>query len=122
MATTKVTVKSQFEDVKAVLEQAGRADLVEFIDGRIAQVVKKNTAERKPTAKQVENDGFKADIVAFMEQGTLYTAADLLKTVPSIVASGMSVNRLSALMTQLVEAGAVEKTVDKRKNYYALVA
>lgn len=121
MATTsKVTVRSQFEAVREVLEQAGRADLVEFIDGRIAQTIKKNTTERKPTAKQVENEGFKSDILAFMEADVMYAAGDILKGVPSIVASGMSINRVSALMTQLADSGAVTKTVDKRKNYYSL--
>ena len=37
-----------------------------------------------------------------------------------IVAAGMSINRVSALMTQLVDAGAVNKTVEKRKNFYTL--
>lgn len=120
MATSKVTVRSQFESVREVLVQAGRNDLVEFIDGRIAQTVKKNSAERKPTAKQVENEGFKSDILAWMDTGVQYAAGDVLKNVPSIVASGMSINRVSALMTQLVESGAVVKTVDKRKNFYSL--
>ena len=121
MATTsKVTVRSQFEAVREVLEQAGRADLVEFIDGRIAQTVKKNSTERKPTAKQVENEGYKSDILAWMDTDAVYAAGDILKGVPSVVASGMSINRVSALMTQLVESGAVVKTVDKRKNFYSL--
>ena len=120
MATEKVTIRSQFEEVKAELLKAGRTDLAEFIDGRIAQTVKKNATVRKPTAKQVENEGFKADIVAYMEPNVLYTAGDILKGVPSIVAAGMSVNRVSALMTQLKESGAVITTVDKRKNFYSL--
>ena len=120
MATTKVTVRSQFEDVKAVLLSAGREDLAEFIDGRIAQTIKKNSTERKPTAKQLENEGFKGDVLAWMDEGVSYAAGDILKGVPSIVASGMSINRVSALLTQLVNAGAVTKTVDKRKNYYSL--
>ena len=120
MATSKVTVRSQFEAVKAVLLANGETELAEFIDGRIAQTIKKNTTERKPTAKQVENEGFKADILAWMDEATLYAAGDILKGVPSVVASGMSINRVSALMTQLAEAGAVVKTVDKRKNFYTL--
>ena len=120
MTTTKVTVRSQFEDVKAVLLSAGREDLAKFIDGRIAQTIKKNSTERKPTAKQVENEGFKADILAYMDADVLYSAGDILKGVPSVVASGMSINRVSALMTQLADSGAVNKTVDKRKNFYSL--
>lgn len=120
MATSKITVRSQFEAVKAVLLETGHADLADFIDGRIAQTIKKNSTERKPTAKQVENEGYKSDILAWMDTDTVYAAGDVLKGVPSIVASGMSVNRVSALLTQLVESGALVKTVDKRKNFYSL--
>ena len=120
MTNTKTTIRSQFEAVRAELVKAGREDLVEFIDGRIAQTVKKNSTERKPTAKQIENEGFKSDILAYMEPNVFYAAGDILKSVPSIVAAGMSINRVSALMTQLKEAGAVTVTVDKRKNFYSL--
>ena len=120
MATSKITVRSQFEAVKAVLIETGHTDLADFIDGRIAQTIKKNSTERKPTAKQVENEGFKSDILAWMDADTVYAAGDVLKGVPSIVASGMSVNRVSALLTQLCESGALVKTVDKRKNFYSL--
>ena len=120
MTNTKVTVRSQFEAVKAVLLETGHADLADFIDGRIAQTIKKNSTERKPTAKQVENEGYKSDILAWMDTNTVYAAGDILKGVPSVVASGMSINRVSALMTQLWEAGAVVKTVEKRKNFYSL--
>ncbi len=120
MNEKKVTIRSQFEEVRAILETAGRADLVEFIDGRSAQTIKKNSTERKPTPKQLENEAFKNDIVDFMTSGTLYSAGDILKGVPSVVASGMSINRVSALMTQLADSGAVTKTVDKRKNFYSL--
>jgi len=118
----KITIRSQFEACKEIVLAAGREDLAEFLDGRIAQTVKKNSAERKPTAKQVENEGFKSDILAWMEDGVIYAAGDILKGVPSIVAAGMSINRVSALMTQLVESGAVTKTVEKRKNFYTLAA
>ena len=120
MTNTKVTVRSQFEAVKAILLAQGETELAEFIDGRIAQTVKKNSTERKPTAKQIENEGYKADILAWMDCGVTYAAGDVLKGVPSVVASGMSINRVSALLTQLCEAGAIVKTVDKRKNYYTL--
>ena len=116
----RVTVKSQFESIKEILLDGGHMDLAEFVDGRIALLDKHAKAERKPTAKQVENEGFKSDILAWMEPEMAYTAGDVLKGVPSIVAAGMSINRVSALMTQLKEAGAVTVTVEKRKNFYTL--
>ena len=120
MTNQKVTVRSQFEAIRAILAESGHDDLVEFIDGRIAQTVKKNSTVRKPTPKQVENEGYKADITAWMEADTAYTAADVLKGVPSVVASGMSVHRVSALLTQLVNEGAVLKSTEKQKSYYTL--
>jgi hypothetical protein len=121
MSNEKVTVRSQFETIRQILVDGGYDDsLIEFIDSRIAQTIKKNTAERKPTPKQIENEGFKSDILAYMTEDTLYSAGDILKGVPSIIASGMSINRVSALMTQLADSGAVVKNVDKRKNFYSL--
>lgn len=118
----KITIRSRFEEVKAVLLATGHEDLAQFIDGRIEQTVKKNTAPRKPTAKQLENDAFKADILAWMDADTHYTAADVQNGVPSLVAAGASVNRVSALLTQLKDEGAVAVTVEKRKNFYSLAA
>ena len=121
MSNEKVTVRSQFETIRQILVDGGYDDsLIEFIDSRIAQTIKKNTAERKPTPKQIENEGFKSDILAYMTEDTLYSAGDILKGVPSIIASGMSINRVSALMTQLADSGALVKSVDKRKNFYSL--
>ena len=119
--TSKVTVRSQFEAIRQILVDGGYdQSLVDFLDGRIAQTVKKNSTVRKPTAKQIENEGFKADILAWMEPNMVYAAADVLKGVPSIIASGMSVNRVSALLTQLADAGSIVKTVEKQKNFYTL--
>lgn len=118
----KTTIRSQFEAVKAILVANGYDDLAAFIDGRIEQTVKKNTTPRKPTTKQIENDGFKADILAWMDANTLYTAADVQSGVPSLVSAGLSVNRVSALLTQLKDSGAITATVEKRKNYYKLSA
>ena len=115
MAKTK---REYFAELKTIV--ADNADLVAFIDHEVELLNKKNSAPKNPTAKQIENDGFKSDIVAWMANDATYTAGDVLKGVPSVVASGMSVNRVSALLTQLVNDGTLTKSVDKRKNYYSL--
>ena len=120
VATRKPTQRDNFNEIREILVAAGRDDLVEFVDGRITQLDKKNSAERKPTAKQIENEGFKADIVAYMDADTQYSAADITKGVPSIVAAGISANRVTAMLTQLVNAGTLVRTEDKRKNFYSL--
>ena len=118
--TRKPTQRENFAELLALAQNAGRDDLVEFVEGRLAQLDRKNSAERKPTAKQVENAGFKSDIVAYMEPGTQYASIDIVKGVPSIVAAGISVQRVSAMLTQLVNDGVLIKTEDKRKSLYSL--
>lgn len=116
----KPTKRDRFNALLAIPAVAKDIELVEFINHEIELLDKKNTAERKPTAKQVENAGFKADILAWMEPDTKYLSADVAKGVPSIIAAGISPNRVTAMLTQLVNDGAVIRTEDKRKSYYSL--
>ena len=116
----KPTKRDRFNALLAIPAVAEDAELVEFINHEIELLDKKNTAERKPTAKQLENAGFKADILAWMEPDTKYLSADVAKGVPSIIAAGISPNRVTAMLTQLVNDGAVIRTEDKRKSYYSL--
>ena len=120
ITSRKPTKRDRFNALLAIPAVSADADLVEFINHEIELLDKKNTAERKPTPKQVENAGFKADILAFCEPDTLYNAGDIAKGVPSIVAAGLSVQRVSAMLTQLVNDGSLVKTEDKRKNFYSL--
>lgn len=114
--TNKMTKRDYFNRLLSYAHDEDK----DFIVHELELLDKKNSAERKPTAKQVENAGFKADIVGWMEQGQQYVVADIVKGVPSIVAAGISANRVTAMMTQLVNDGSVVKTVDKRKSYYSL--
>ena len=118
--TRKPTQRDRYAEIREILASAGRDDLVEFVDGRVAQLDKKNSAERKPTAKQVENAGFKQEILSYMEQGVLYASADIAKSVPALVEAGVSANRVTAMLTQLVNDGAIVRTTDKRKSFYSL--
>jgi hypothetical protein len=115
-----MTIREGFERAQALFVERGDVEMVAFFDKRLAQLDKKNSAERKPTAKQMENANFKADILAWMEPDEKYLSADVAKGVPSIVDAGVSAQRVSAMLTQLVNDGAIVRTEDKRKNYYSL--
>ena len=79
-----------------------------------AQIEKKNSADRKPTKAQVANDAMKSDIVAWLTEA--HTATEVAENC------GVSNQKASALLTALVKAGTVERTVDKRKAYFKAVA
>lgn len=91
--------------------------VAEFVAHEIELLDKKaGYKSNKPTAKQVENEGIKADILAYL--GTVDKA-----TVSEIVAGlggGYANQKISALVTQLDKVGAVVKSKDKRVTYIAL--
>ena len=102
----KLTLKDNFLAVREVLETVGRNDLVEFIDGRIAQVDKKNTSggEKKPTATQVLNAGIKDGILAELANVTAehgISVGDMIKTFDCC--KDLSSSKVTALVTQLVK-------------------
>jgi predicted transcriptional regulator len=118
MANQKKPTKAQmFAQIKANYPLT--EDEVKFIDHEIDLLAKKNSAEKKPTAQQVANDGIKSAIVEGMESAKAYTITDIIKSVPAC--ADLTNQRVSALMRQLVESGAVIRTEDKRKAYFTKV-
>ena len=83
----KPTKRDNFNTLLGLNEVASNPQLVEFIEHELALLDKKNSAERKPTPKHVENAGYRADILAYMEQGVQYTAGDLAKSGRAITLS-----------------------------------
>ena len=82
------------------------------------QFVKKNSADRKPTATQTENAGLKVAIVNGMEVGKQYTITDLMKAIPEL--ADLSNQRVSAIVRQLKDEGTLVREEIKRKAYFSL--
>lgn len=81
---------------------------------------KKSSGEKKPTAKQVANEGYKDAIVNWMEPGQLYLAAEVAETCPVAVDNELTKGSVTALLTQLFKAERIVRTTEKGKNYYSL--
>ncbi len=88
--------------------------VVEKLTALKAQIEKKNSAERKPTKAQVANDALKGEMLVFLADA--HTATEVAENF------GISNQKASALLTALVKAEMVERTVDKRKAYFKVVA
>lgn len=95
-------------------------EVYEKLEALKESISKKNSAERKPTATQKANEGYKEAILSFMEVGKKYTISELMKSVVEI--ADLSNQRVSALVRQLKESGLVERTEEKRKAYFSKVA
>lgn len=83
-----------------------------------ASIAKKNSAERKPTATQTANAGFKVAIENGMELGKKYTITDLMKSISEL--ADLSNQRVSAIVRQMVESGTLVREEIKRKAYFFL--
>jgi hypothetical protein len=117
--STKLTKAQKFAMLRAIPAVAENAMLVEFIDHEVELLTKKNSAEKKPTAQQAANAGIATAIIEGMEPNRLYTVTEVIKSIPQC--ADLTNQRVSALLRQLVEAGKVKRTEDKRKAYFSLV-
>ena len=120
MTTSKMTNRKA---LSFVLENCTIPDEVsEKLKGMIAALDKKASADRKPTAKQTENEGVRAALIKFINdnyQGDGLTCSDLLKMCPAV--GGKSNQYVSAILRQAVMAGELSKGTVKRRTYFAPV-
>ena len=122
----KMNMVEKFGAIKAMLngekvENFSLADAMEFLNGRIDQVNKKNASgngERKPTKTQIENEGVKAVILnALSTIGKPATIVNIQKSCAEL--ADLSNQKISALLTQLVKAEMVVRTEVKGKAHFA---
>ena len=111
----EVDTMTYVDALNVAIANLSDAEAVETLSALRDQYVKRASAERKPTAKQTENAGIKTQILNELEADVLYTAGDIAKLF-----EGLTVQRVSALLSQLVADGSLVKTVEKRKSFYSL--
>ena len=118
MANTKRTQRDYLNDIIALAKENGRADLVEFAEGRIAALDKK-AENKKPTKTQEANVAVKETIKEVLgeAEGAL-TVSAILAT--GKFADGTTPQKITALLRQLIEAGVVVKTTDKKTSLFSL--
>lgn len=96
------------------------AEVTEKLAKMLEQVQKKSSAERKPTATQIANEGFKVAILDGMAENRYYTITELMKEIPEI--ADLSNQRVSAIVRQLKDDGLVKRVEEKRKAYFRKVS
>ena len=115
--TNKMTQRDYFNEIIKVAQDANRADIVTFAESRIAALDKKS-ASKKPTKTQVENEGVKAEIAAVLNGADPMAVSDMMKANATL--GGLSNQKISALLRQMVDAGVVVKSTDKKRSLFAL--
>ena len=126
----KITKAQRFEQIKAILVKMGTDTdfnidvdvdgLVEFVDHELELLAKKS-ASKKPTKTQIENETLKNAIVEVL--GTFENGATVSEVLgASDKFTGMSNQKISAMLKQLVDENRVVKSTDSKKSIFSVVA
>lgn len=120
MANKKLVKRDYFEILKASYpkDKADYDEVIKFIDHELELLAKKNSADKKPTAQQVANEGVKSAILAGMESGKLYTITDIQKNIPEC--ADLTNQRISAIIRGCLGT-SIERVEEKRKAYFRLI-
>ena len=93
-------------------------DAIKHLEHENELLSKKAGGERKPSAKQVENESLKNIILNWMDEQTeSKTVTDMMKNIPEL--EGMSNQKVSALVKQLKDAEMIVKTIEKGRSYFS---
>ena len=106
-------------NVKALAYVLENYDLPTEIHAKLekmkVQFEKKNSAEKKPTATQIENEGIKNLILEVIGDSSL-TITEMQKINGEL--AERSNQKISALLKQMVENGSIVREEIKRKAYF----
>lgn len=118
----KLTKKENFMRVIEVLQNQGLEDLVAVMQHEI-DLLDKKAQNKTATKTQLANESTKALIVQELTRlGTPTTITDLIKASPELaeITNGSN-QKVSALMTQLKNAGIVTRVTDGKKALFTIV-
>ena len=116
MAEKKITKKEYFSQLREIVKD--NENLVNFIDHEL-ELLNKKSNSKTPSKTQIENENIKNEIVKVLtEMEKPLTITDIQNSNENL--AQFSNQKISALLTQLVNAKIVVRTTDKKKAYFSL--
>jgi chromosome condensin MukBEF ATPase and DNA-binding subunit MukB len=121
MKNTK-TQRDFYKEIAELAENAGKADIVEFANSRIALLDKK-ALNKGETAKQKENEVIKAMVLETLValEDKMVTVTELLQDKDINEKVQGSNQKLTALLTQLKKENKIANVKDGKKSYYKAI-
>ena len=111
------TQKQMFGEVREILMQYGTEEQVKFIEGRI-ELLDKKTENKKMSSTQVQNEGLKNIIVNILANSekalTINELQSLDARLQEVDGKTISNQKMSALLTQLVDNNIIARGKDKK--------
>lgn len=128
----KITKKMRFEELRGLMENVGREDLIAFIDHEIELIDKKAMSRKASTGKRaIENKAILELIINAMASiGKPTTITELLKvdTLTNYVTEdgkALSNQKISAILKPMLKTeenpnGIIIRTMDKKTTLFAI--
>lgn len=120
MTNKKMTNAMALEIALEVLKETDAekyTEVIEKLDKMLVQVNKKSSANRKPTATQLENEGLRVKIAEYLTNtGKRLTVSEMMKEIEGL--EELSNQRVTSLATSLYKEGKIDREVEKRKAYF----
>ena len=114
--TKKMTKVEMFSAIREVVSE--NAEMVAFIDHEI-ELISKKAASKKPTKVQVKNEGFKAEILAYLtEVGKAVTIKEMQSAVECL--AELSNQKMTHLLLALIAEGKISKEYEKKTPFYSI--
>ena len=114
----KFTKRMALETLLTLSEVKTDERLVAYCENELRLLDNKNKVDKKPTATQTANETIKTQILEWFPEGEKFTCTGLMKSCPACV--DLSTPKISALVNQMVGAGLLVKTTEKRVSYFSL--
>lgn len=118
--TNKLTNKTAIEKAMTFIPET-ETELLDKLAKVAESFAKKSNAERKPSAKQMENDAIRGKILDLLntepEKG--FSIADIKAGVPELAEA--TSQRVSGLLRTMFMGAQITKYVDKRVTYFQAI-
>lgn len=111
-----MTKRENFVALKEMV--SANAEMVAFIDKEIALLDKKNSKDRKPSAKQLENAKILPTILEVMARIGEPVRVKELCAEPEF--KDFTIQKVSAMMKKLVDAKEISRFSEKRETFFEL--
>ena len=110
---------TKIEMFTRIMKGLTNQDEINFIAHEIELLENKKNNVRKPSANQVANESFKNEIVNFLQENDgKFTITEMIEKCDALHL--LTNQRVSALVTQLVNDNILERIEEKRKAYFTL--
>ena len=121
MTNKKITKKDRYNEMIAIFDEMGRADLADFAKHELELLAKKNAGKSKVSAAEQEKRDSLANAIVdiLVNSATAMPNAEIAKAMPTEFGT-VSTQKLTPILSKMVENGVLKAEKVKGRVHYSL--